>query len=264
MSTASTPAQHIKVVAGASLLLVTILSSYSLSYAYSCFGLFFGAIVWGAMALSFIDTVRYRKECLGRCYFADESLVSRLYRSVRLSGLYYLGWSLLLTLAILSALSLGNYPAYYLAFHIPLGYALYTLLGRLLAGHVHEKYRRLLSREWSIAAMTLAGVPLLMLAALESPLPQYLDTSLNATIENAAALASSACPPTDIYLDISARIDAALWWLVYNATQMIPQGWLVTVTWLGFILYNTLTLLALNRLIVQAIYLTEKILHKES
>jgi len=54
------------------------------------------------------------------------------------------------------------------------------------------------------------------------------------------------------------KIDAILWWLILNSTSNLEQTWLKSLIWIVFIINNSLTLLGINRLILEIIHIFKK------
>jgi len=249
----------------ATLLLSLLLASWEVSYRFTCFGLVFGVMILGLVAWSMIDIAVVRKRCLVDCTFQKSSLLSKILSSHLWILLYGVMAGAILTATILSHVSRGSYHWGFLFPYILLCFVTYHLVGWLLRGTLTPVFSPLLQREWSIAILTVISLPLFVYLALEGSLPVFLVDSLEGSIQNATALTTTPCTAIAIPLQIVSQIDATLWWLVYNTTEATTSWWVKGMVWIGFILYNTIALLAINRLILQTISLVEHLSkHKES
>jgi hypothetical protein len=147
----------------------------------------------------------------------------------------------------------------YLLFHTILSTLLYRLLLSASASMLQPSYHALFAREWSINLMALVILPIFVYFTLNGYTPLYLDESLEQTIQNASASVSSSCTITQSLLAWMKEIDAALWWLVKSSASSVEPLWLKAGIWLSFIIYNSLALLGINRLILHVIYFIDKL-----
>jgi len=90
---------------------------------------------------------------------------------------------------------------------------------------------------------------------LNSYTPEYLASSLQQTITNAMIFSSSNCEIIDTILKYIKVADSTFWWIVNESTNQTNNTLLKTVTWLIFILYNSLALLGINRFIIVSIHI---------
>ncbi len=243
----------------ASLLTVfLILLSWIISYKYHCIALLFPLIVWILISYSFIELKMQERHCLRKCYFQKESLLARLLASRFMVILFYLIVSTMMSITILSsAMEYTQIWWLYLVIHTFLSLILYRIILSLTASIVKPSYHKLFAREWTINGMTFLILPFFIYLALNGYAPEYLKESFIETIESASITLYSSCTITQKMLIWSKELDAGLWWLVYSSAEYAQARWLKAGIWISFIIYNSLAVLGINRLIVQIIYLID-------
>jgi hypothetical protein len=105
--------------------------------------------------------------------------------------------------------------------------------------------------------MTLLILPFFIYLSLNSYTPEYLQEGFVETLNSASSTISSKCDIVDSILVWSRELDATLWWLVYSSATYAKATWMKAIIWIGFLVYNSIALLGINRLIVQVIYLID-------
>ena len=146
----------------------------------------------------------------------------------------------------------------YFFIHILLSYILFVFLSKRLKYALNEEYNLLFAREWTINIMALLLIVVFTYITLNTYTPTYLSSSLEQTITNAMASSSSSCEIIDSILKYTKVADSTFWWIVNESTTQINNTLLKTFIWIVFILYNSLALLGINRLIIVSLYLFTK------
>jgi len=243
----------------ASLLTVfLILLSWIISYEYHCIALLFPLIVWLLISYSFVALKMQERECFRRCYFQEKTLISRLLASRFMVILFYLIISTMMSITILSsAMEYTQIWWLYLVIHTLLSLILYRTILYLSATIITPSHQKLFAREWTINGMTLLILPFFIYLALNSYAPEYLKESFIETINSASNRVYSKCEITQKLLIWNREVDAGLWWLVYSSASYAKALWLKSGIWISFIIYNSIAILGINRLIVQVIYLID-------
>ncbi len=243
----------------ASLLTVfLILLSWIISYQYHCIALLFPLIVWLTISYSFIELKMQERNCLRKCYFKKETFIARLLSSRFMVILFYLIISTMMSITILSsAIEYSQIWWLYLVIHTLLSLILYRTILYLSATIIKPSYQKLFAREWTINGMTFLILPFFIYLALNSYAPTYLQENFIQTIQSASNTLYSSCTITQKILIWSKELDASLWWLVYSSASYAKATWLKASIWISFIIYNSIAILGINRLIVQVIYLID-------
>ena len=137
---------------------------------------------------------------------------------------------------------------------------LYKIILFLTSSVLKKSYYYLFAREWTVNIMALIVIPVFVYLSLNGYKPSYLDNTLKQTLINATSLVGSNCAIINDLLKWMKELDAGLWWLVDSSASNVKPIWLKAIIWFSFIIYNSLVLLGINRLIVHIIYLVDKIL----
>ena len=88
--------------------------------------------------------------------------------------------------------------------------------------------------------------------------PEYLKETLEETLSVATNSISSNCMYIDTILRIKIEIDAQLWFYMTSLDNELGNKNLKIISWVIFIIFNTMSILGLNRLIIQIIYIANK------
>ena len=107
--------------------------------------------------------------------------------------------------------------------------------------------------------MGLLLVAVFIYLSLNTYLPTYLSESLQETIKNASDGVSSSCDIINYVLKFGKTIDSSFWWIIDKGTSHTDKPLLKAAVWIAFLFYNSLALLGINRLIVQIIYILDKL-----
>ena len=253
-----------KLLTASILTLFLLLFSWIIAYDQYCFSLLFPLIILLLISYGSIELKMQERICLKKCYFRKDSLIAKIVASRILVTIFSVIVSIMMTVTILSTVI--NYSLAwwgYLLFHTVLSLLLYKLLLSKSASMLQPSYHALFAREWSINFMALLILPIFVYFTLNGYTPLYLDESLEQTIQNASASVSSRCAITQSLLTWMKEIDAALWWLVSSSAKGVEPLWLKVGIWLSFIIYNSLALLGINRLILHVIYFIDMLFKRK-
>ena len=88
--------------------------------------------------------------------------------------------------------------------------------------------------------------------------PSYLKDSLELTIQEATNSIHSNCAFIDWVLRFQVELDSTILFLTKATANSIENKDTNNLIWIGFIVVNALSILGLNRFIMQIIYLTNK------
>ncbi len=246
------------------LTLFLLLFSWTGAYGYCCFALLFPLIVLLLISYGSIELKMQERICLKKCYFRKDTLMAKLLSSRILVTVFSVVVSIMMTITILSTIIDYSFVWWsYLLLHTILSAILYRLLLASSVSMLQPSYHALFAREWTINLMALLIIPIFVYITLNGYTPLYLDEGLEQTIQNASIAVSSSCEVTQSLLRWMKEIDAALWWLVSNSAKSIEPLWLKVGIWLSFIIYNSLVLLGINRLIIHVIYFIDRLFKRK-
>ena len=249
-----------KLLTATLLTLFLLLFSWIIAYDKYCTALLFPLIILFLISYGSIELKMQERICLKKCYFRKDSLIAKIVASRILVTIFSVIVSIMMSVTILSTIIDYSFIWWvYLLFHTILSTLLYKLLLASSASMLQPSYHALFAREWSINLMALVILPIFVYFTLNGYTPLYLDESLEQTIQNASASVSSSCTITQSLLAWMKEIDAALWWLVKSSASSVEPLWLKAGIWLSFIIYNSLALLGINRLILHVIYFIDKL-----
>ncbi len=235
-----------------------ILLSWVISYPYHCISLIFPTIVLAIISYSFIELKMQKRLCLKRCYFKKKTLFAQLLSSRVTVVLFYIFVSIMMSVTIVStAIDYTHIWWLYLVVHTLLSLILYRVILHTTEDTIKPSYHKLFAREWTINGMTLLILPFFIYLSLNSYTPEYLQEGFVETLSSASSTISSKCDIVDSILVWSRELDATLWWLVYSSATYAKSTWMKAMIWIGFLIYNSIALLGINRLIVQIIYLID-------
>jgi len=242
-----------------------ILFSWIISYEYHCIAIIFPIIILAIISHSFIELKMQERRCLKKCYFKKETIVARILSSRSTVVVVYLILSIMMSITIVSS-AIDYTPIWwlYLVVHTLLSLILYRAISYASLSTINSSYHKLFAREWTINGMTLLILPFFIYLSLNSYTPEYLKEGFVETLDSASSTISSECIIINRILTWSRELDALLWWLVYSSATYAKASWIKAIIWIGFIIYNSIALLGINRLIVQIIYIIDIIFKRKN
>ncbi len=245
-------ATNIKLFIGSIVTVFLVFFSWKITYSYSCWSLFFPIVLLATIAYGLIEIKSHQRNCFKNCYFKEDSFFAKLLSSKIMMIIFYLLASIVLTISTMH--SIIDYPIelwLYIIFHTIIVIAIFKLFNRLLANTVRSKYLYLFSREATINIAILLLITIYLYTILNGYAPAYLRDNLESTIETATKSINSQCYIIDYVLRLKTELDAFLWWSVIKSSNIF--------VWVGFIIINGLTVIGINRFIVQIVYILDKI-----
>jgi len=255
--------EYLKLLLATLLTLSLVLFSWLESYDKYSLSLIFPLIILLFISYGLIEIRVQERRCIKRCYFKEKSIITRILSSKIFLTIFSIIISILMSISIsYSVISFTLNWWLYLLLHSMVATFLYLYIIKITISLIKEPYNRIFAKEWSGYIMLLSIIPIFVYSTLNGYVPPYIETSLEQTIMNASISISSNCEITDYIFKISREIDAILWWLILNSTAHIEQFWLRGLIWIGFILYNSLVLFGINRLIVETIHIIDIIFTK--
>jgi len=227
------------------------------SYQIGCISLLFPAIMIGVVSYGYYELKMHQRRCFAKCYLKEDTFASKIFvsKSYFILLFYTLLTTAMATSTFIVAIEFTHKLWLYFIMHILLSLLLFNFLSKLLKATLKENYHILFAREWTINIMAIVLMGVFTYITLNSYTPEYLASSLQQTIANAMIFASSNCEIIDTILKYIKVADSTFWWIVNESTNQTNNTLLKTVTWLIFILYNSLALLGINRFIIVSIHI---------
>jgi len=230
------------------------------SYRLSCLALLFPVVMLAVVTYGYYELKMHQRRCFAKCYLKKDTFASKIF--VSKSYFILLFYTILTTAMVASTFTVvmgfSKLLWVYFFIHILLSYILFIFLSKRLKYALNEEYNLLFAREWTINIMALLLIVVFTYITLNTYTPTYLSSSLEQTITNAMASSSSSCEIIDSILKYTKVADSTFWWIVNESTTQINNTLLKTFIWIVFILYNSLALLGINRLIIVSLYLFTK------
>lgn len=257
--------EYIKLLLSTLIALSLLLFSWIKFYDISCIATIFPIVILAIISYGVIEVRMQERRCFRRCYFKENSIISKLLLSKILVTILSFLFSILITFTIIySVIDFSLNWWLYLIFHTMVSTFLYLTILKKSTSIIKEPYNRIFAKEWSGYIMLLIIIPTFIYSSLNGYLPLYLDNNLEQTMINSLTTISSSCNSIDYILKSLREIDAILWWLILNSTTNIEPIWLKWFIWIGFIIYNSLTLLGINRLIVEVVHIVNSLIISKS
>lgn len=147
--------------------------------------------------------------CFRDCFFEKNSIFAKILSSKITVSIFYTIISIMMTISALSAsIQLqSSLWLYLLSIHIILMILVYRVLNYIFRSSIHDSYRRLMAREWSINIMALLLIIVALYLYYNGYAPDYLRDGLGESVLNASNSISSECRYTNMILKIQKEID---------------------------------------------------------
>ena len=206
------------------------------------------------------------RNCLKNCYFNTTSFFAKLLSSRIFVTIFYFILSIFLTITILyTVLDYSIWMQGYLVVHIALSISIYFMTKRVLKNTLKETYLNLLSREITINLAAIIFFIVFLYYSLYTYEPTYLADTLLETMHNATNRLTSHCVIVDYVVRLKSEIDAIAWFLIQKSDTIFGDDVKsIHQIALGvFVFVNALSVVGLNRFILQVIYLLEKVFEKK-
>jgi len=236
------------------LLSLALLWVWRETYDATCLGLLPAALIIAVITAAAREQAMRRRHCLAECWFKTGSFPDRILRSGILVTLRALAVSLFTGGVLLLSLPLWEGPMLIaLALDSLIAALLFFAIRALSARIFQPKSHLLLVKAWTVGINTLLMMGVLFYTQLYSPIPDYLDDSLRATLDAATRQIASNCPLANTLTGLYQEQDAFAWWLMIQGSGQLDVPSLRWAAWSIFLLSGTLGLWAYSRLLVQMI-----------
>lgn len=229
------------------------------SYTYHCMALVFPIIMLAIIGWGYAELTMNERKCFSEFYIINTTFLSKLLSRRFFVLLFYTISSMAMTVAAFM-ISI-NFPLLlwvYFIVHIILSLVLFRYITHLFSKIIHENYITLFAKEWSIRVMAIILVVVYIFISLNEYTPIYLSESLQQTVTNATSSVFSNCNVIQIIMQYGKSIDSSFWWIVVESTEQMNDSLIKAGVWIIFLLYNSLALLGINRLILQTIYYLDR------
>lgn len=248
--------EYIKLFMLSIVTLFIILLGWITIYDKYCFSLIFPIIILSIISYSQIEIKMQERKCFRKCYFKDKTIISKFLSSKIFVIIISIIISIIMTISISYSLIYFSFNWWiYLIFHTATSSFFYLIIISKSLVFIKEPYNKIFAKEWTGYLMLLILIPSFIYSTLNGYAPIYLDESLEQTIINSSVGILSNCEIINYIFKLMREIDAILWWLILNSTNNIDKTWLKSLIWIAFIIYNSITLLGLNRLILEIIHI---------
>lgn len=245
----------IKLIITSILIVFGILFGWKTNYSYHCLALVFPLILLAVIAWSLVEVKVHQRLCFKNCYLKDNSLLAKFLTGKFITIVFYLSVSIAMTLSIMH--SIIDYPKElwgYIALHIIIVIIVFKFLNNKLINTISTKYVSLFSREITINILMIFLFIVYSYIIFNTYEPEYLRETLPETIKTATNSIRSECYIVDYILRLKTELDAWFWWSVIYASDNTDSDILSSFMWAGFITFNGLAILGINRFIAQVVY----------
>jgi len=254
---------NFKLFVASSMSIFALLNIWVESYRYNCLALVVAFIFLSVISLSFIDLKLAKRECIKRCFFLPNSIFAKILSSKFFLSIFYIITSLLMSIsALYGATMYSRLTWFYLLFHVAISTIIYKFLSLKLSSYLKSNYTKLFAREWTINITAIIFIIFFIYISLEGYEPEYLQDSLQATLNSATNSVHSDCNVINYVLKLQKESDSIFWWMVEKGSGIVSNKAIEISIWLSFLLINSLAILGVNRFILEIIYIIDKIFTK--
>ncbi len=222
------------------------------SYSGPCISLVFPFISMCVLCVGVMELSVKKRECLARSYFVEGTFFYRLFSSRQFVFLKSVFISIFLgTSLALSLITWGSEIIYLLFIDIfILSWGYFKVLA-ILTGSIKENVKFVIAKDMVVSINAIFLLILLLLIQFYTPIPEYVDASLQATLTGALAVFSTECAVTNFLLTINTQKDAFSWWTMLSVSTHIQNQNLKYVAWFAFLFTNGLATFAFSRYTLQ-------------
>ena len=222
------------------------------TYSGSCISLIFPFISVCVICVGVMELSVKKRECLARSYFVEGTFLYKFFNSRQLVFIKSLFLSILLGMSLALSLITWDSGIMYLLFgDIFLLSWIYSKTLSTLTGTIKENVKFVIAKDLAVSINSFFLLILLLLIQFTTPIPEYVDASLQTTLTSALTVFSSECAVTNFLLMLNAQKDAFSWWTMLNIDSHIHDQKLRYITWLAFLLTNGLATYAFSRYTLQ-------------
>lgn len=242
-----------------------VLLSWKFTFNLGCFSLVISILIMLVLASSFIELKMNQKKCFRNCYFKENTLISKLLTSPFFTILFFVILSFSYTLTLMyNILTFENTFYFVIVFFIVLAFLIFNFFIKIFRNIVNEVHLEIFAREVTVKITAFILFFIYFYLILNSYEPEYLKETAIQTLSAASNSIASNCKIVDLILRFQAEISSQVWFLIKESNSLISKDIMKTILWLVFIFINALSVLGLNRFIVQVVYLVNKLMKKDS
>ncbi len=256
---------NLKQIVASMVLIYFILIAWNNTYQIGCFSWFIPILITLILASSYIEIKLKEKECYKNCYFKDNTIIPKILMSPYFTSIFFIilsiGYSITLMYDIL------NYDKWMYVFiiiFIFIVFGIYNYLLNSFSKIINEKHLEIFAREITVKISALVLLIVYIFIYINGYDPEYLESTIEETLYSATNSMSSNCTYIDAILRIKTEIEVYMWFYTKEFDALNSNQNLRVISWIGFIFFNVISILGLNRLIVQIVYLTTKILKDDN
>lgn len=247
------------------LIIFFILLSWKFTFNLWCFSLLIPILIMFVLASSFIELKMNQKKCFRNCYFKENTLVSKVLTSPFFTIIFFLILSFSYTMTLMyNILTFEKIFYFIIVSFIVLTFLIFRFFIKIFRNIVNEVHLEIFAREVTAKITAFILFCIYFYLILNSYEPEYLKQTAIQTANAASNSIASNCKISDLILRFQAEISSQVWFLIKESNSLIPKDIMKTILWLAFIFINALSVLGLNRFIVQVIYLVNKLMKKDS
>ena len=240
------------------LIVMFTLLSWKTTYSLGCFSLLIPLIYCFVIASSFIEIRMKEKECYKNCYFKENTLLASMITSPYFTSLIYIILSITYTFSFMyNTLSYGIIFYGIIILFILLSNYLYKSLLHFFSKIINEKHMDIFTREITIK-ITAVLLFIFYSAYFMYGYEPHLKETIGATILEATNSIRSSCILIDYIIRIYVEIDYTVLFVTKVTSNNMDNSNINNLIWVAFIVMNTLSILGLNRFIMQIIYFLNK------
>ncbi len=209
------------------------------------------------LSYGYIQKAKKKKECFRECYLKNDTLISKIFMSAFAISIFYVALSITYTGFIAYELINFDTKMYMVlgAFFIFV-FILYKVFILFLGKVIDERFLYIYAKDITsiISAMILFVIYAYFF--LNSYEPEYLSPTLKESMYRATNIFSSDCFLIDYILRLQSEFNAFVWFVMKNyVTGDVLGKSMSEFFWILFIIKNALSVLGINALINQTIYL---------
>lgn len=233
---------------------IFILLLIKLTYSYPCYFLIIPTIISFFIAYSFFEKKMREKTCFRNCYLKQKTFLARIIISPYLSIFIYFILSIIYTISIVYiSISFEWYFYLFLALFIFIVFFLHNVFLSLFSKTVNEEYLNIFVKEFTIKVSSLILFMFFIFYFLYSYEPSYIKESLEESLSLATNYFSSNCQYLDYILRLKAELDTHYWFITKYGSRAIDDENINNIIWFSFIIANAVSILGLNRFLIQII-----------
>jgi len=246
------------------LVIFFILLAWIYTYNIACFSLLIPVLIALVLSSSYIEIKMKEKKCFRNCYFKKNTFIAKILISPVLTSIFFILLSLSYTLSLMyNILTFDKTIFLSIGIFIFLVFGIYNYILRYFVDIINEKHLEIFAREFTIKISALILFCIYLFIYFNSYEPEYLRETLLETVNIATNSISSNCHFIDLILRVRIEIESQVWFLMKGSNNFLEEKNVKTIFWIGFIIVNSLSILALNRFIIQIIYLIKKLIREK-